>query len=429
MFLLTFSVLSTNAHATLARLLALGMDEVDNEGSYYISDDRNMFLNASTIHDFKDRVILEWGHEGQRFSSSGTANATVDKDYDPKASGGFIRGTGDYVYGVYVGNESNTSSLLRIVSSSAVAAYGTVGTDGELLNSADNQIDLFFGGGRDVKWAGNFLYTKSENETQSAEDSGHAVRLGATTDQWNAFLNLGIGSKSKKTVAASAMALSTVDVTEEYKGKLGIHGGGGFKIGDGGTIFGYYKVFNWEQSDSLGPVTGLSRGKLGSTDGGFTSYTLGYGHEMKVGQGTIFSSVSVRNIDVELEFSQKVEVKNFWIPLTVAYEGKATDWLTFRGSVTQNLYGYRENKNYAQLNTVGQSLAVVQFGADTNGKKQDMANSTDVRAGASLVFGDVSIDGLIGTTLSPTSNPTSVSENGDLRVDNLFTRVGMVYKF
>ena len=61
---LLMALISPQAFATKARLIALGMDELDNEGSYYIEDSRNIFLNAANVNDYADTVIFEWGEDG-----------------------------------------------------------------------------------------------------------------------------------------------------------------------------------------------------------------------------------------------------------------------------------------------------------------------------------------------------------------------------
>ena len=112
------------ANATIARLKALGMDETDNEGSYYIQDDRNIFLNVANINNYGDSVILEWGGNGLTLGGAGASSLAADDDASPKAKGGFLRKSGDNVYGVYLGNESNTSTLLRALGSGSAAKIG-----------------------------------------------------------------------------------------------------------------------------------------------------------------------------------------------------------------------------------------------------------------------------------------------------------------
>ena len=111
------------ANATIARLQALGMDETDNEGSYYIEDNRNIFLNAGNIHKYADSLVMEWGDEGNNVPAAGTASQlATDEITNPKAKGGFLKSHGDWTYGLYLGNESNTSALLRALATGAAAA-------------------------------------------------------------------------------------------------------------------------------------------------------------------------------------------------------------------------------------------------------------------------------------------------------------------
>jgi len=85
-------VLSTSAFASQARLQALGMSEVDNDGMYYISDSRNIFLNPAHITGLSDQVMMDWGNQGAYVSATGNASdATVRTDYAPKAQGGVIK--------------------------------------------------------------------------------------------------------------------------------------------------------------------------------------------------------------------------------------------------------------------------------------------------------------------------------------------------
>lgn len=433
------------ASATIARLKALGMDETDNEGSYYIQDDRNIFLNVANIHSYADSAIIEWGGNGQNLPRSTTAvisgNAiTLDQDTAPKAKGGFLKSHGDYVYGVYLGNESNTSSLLRTVATGANAAQASLplaslgDNTNSTLRGADNQIDLFFGGkASSMDWGVNLVYTASNDQSARSRDVAHAVRIGLKSNKWDAFANISTGAKVKK-VSNATVGSFNGDLYHEFDGSLGFHLGGGYQVTDTGRAYGFVKKFDWDQTDSGGATAGLAsptlngRGQSGTVEGGFMTYAVGYGEVRKSGKGTLFTNIEYRSKEIELKFNTKPEAKNVEIPVTVGYEYEATNWLTFRGSVKHNLYGVRENNNYSSLNILGSVVAQGEFGADTGGKKATITNSTDINAGASLNLGRVRIDGFIGTTGSA-RNATSSSEQGVLALDNLMTRVGMVYSF
>ena len=116
------TLVSTSALASQARLLALGMKETDNEGLYYVQDSRNIFQNPAWVNAYANTVIVEYGDKGALGSLGTGSAALLDSNDNPKAHGGVLQKIGDYVFGVYLGNESNTSSLLRIVGTSAAAA-------------------------------------------------------------------------------------------------------------------------------------------------------------------------------------------------------------------------------------------------------------------------------------------------------------------
>ena len=81
-------------------------------------------------------------------------------------------------------------------------------------------------------------------------------------------------------------------------------------------------------------------------------------------------------------------------------EYDAASWLALRGSITQNVI-------------IGET--------ETDGDKNTTQNSTDINTGASLKFGDLTVDGLIGTSgQSGTANGT---KSGVLATDRLTSRV------
>jgi len=93
-------------------------------------------------------------------------------------------------------------------------------------------------------------------------------------------------------------------------------------------------------------------------------------------------------------------------------EADATSWLVVRGAVSQNLI-------------LGQSKTTV---TNTPDAKSTIANSTVVNAGATLNFGKLKVDGLVGTT--GTTGTTGAGTNtGVLQTNNLLTRVGVTYAF
>ncbi len=437
-------VLSSSAFASQARLLALGMSETDNEGMYYIQDSRNIFLNPAYINLFSNQAEFNWGSVGQVITASAnttTQSSTINNNTSaPKAQGGVFKKYGDFVYGLYYGNESNTSALLRVAGTSALSALngftGAPGVgDSKMLQTADNQIDVFFGGDQGLKWGANALYSSGKDETRTSKDSAAAVRGGVIGSNWDAHLNLSLNSKSEASEAIAIAPLgAAATVSQEFKGKIGYQVGGSYLLDSKNRLFGYVKHFGWEQTDSFTYSAGQSAaigGQNGTVKGDFTSYFFGWGRDFDVNNGDkVFTSVSAKQTDINLSFANKSEVRHMIVPVTLGYEAKATDWLTIRGSVVQNLYGQKDNKNVnnygatgTRLNKVASSALTATYGGSG---KSTIANSTTVNAGATLTFDQLTIDGLIGTT---GSTGTSSSKTGVLSASNLETSVGVTYKF
>lgn len=441
---------SSSVFASQARLLALGMNETDNEGMYYISDSRNIFLNPAYINLYSDQAEFDWGNVGQFASAGGaTASTLVNNTSNPKAQGGVFKKYGSFVYGLYFGNESNTSSLLRVAGTSAIAsmngttALPSTGTASKMLQTADNQVDLFFGGDSGMKWAANASVSMGKDQTRGSKDSAAAIRTGLIGSNWDAHVNLSVNSKSEasESIAASAAGLgvAATTVSQEFKGKLGVQAGGSYVVQGSNRIFGYVKRFGWEQTDSFtynATQSGLIGGQNGTVKGDFTSYLLGWGRDFDVNNGDkVFTSLSMKKTDINLKFANKAEVRHLIIPVTLGYEAKATEWLIVRGSVVQNIYGKKDNKNItgstSLLNPVAKSLISKIYGATG---KSTIANSTAVNAGATLVFGNLSVDGLIGMTSSTGASVVSATDSnppktGVLSGSNLETSVGVTYKF
>ena len=398
-------LLSTSAFATESRLLALGMNETDNEGMFYIQDGRNIFLNSANVNMYADQLVTEYGSNGLTVG----AGQTVDQNHRPKAQGGVFKKYGGMTYGVYYGNESNTSSLLRIAGTRDAATPPP---------TADNQLDLFVGGDAGMKWGANVTYAHSKDDVANTKDTSIATRLGLIGSGWDALLNISLGSKSESPATAGR---------QKFDGKIGFQVGGSYMLGDAGRVFGYVKHYGWDEE-----LTGAATVK-----GDFTSYYLGYGRDMTVNtNGKIFASVAARKTDINLKFTQKGEVRHLVIPLNVGYEAVATEWLTLRGSVVQNLYGKRDNKRITtasgtDLLGAAPGLITAIYGGTG---KATVANSTEVNAGATLTFGQLALDGMIGLTSSDrgtgsTGAAAANKNQGLLALDNLASRVGLTYKF
>jgi hypothetical protein len=245
-----------------------------------------------------------------------------------------------------------------------------------------------------------------------------AVRLGASTDMWEAHANLSLKGETKTSAATP----------EEFDGSLGLHLGGSYKLG-GGKVIANYKSLKWDIKNATHTT---------AVEAKYSQMWLGYGHEQEVAGGTLYSQVYYRSTKVEAPFTTAAgaaELKHTLIPLVVGYEAKANDWLTLRGSVSANLQGKVENKgiNAANFNATVAAVLAGAFDATQNTaletRKETIDGAVAVSAGATLNFGKLSVDGLIGTTGSNRGTGDVGNTNGVLSMDNLLTRVGMSYAF
>ncbi|WP_412470924.1 hypothetical protein [Halobacteriovorax sp. RT-2-4] len=395
----TLALLSTSAYATKARLLALG-DEV--EDNYYTMDDRYIFTNASFVNNYGDMVVYEFGDNGvSSYSAANPAavdaeHATLDTDQNPKAQGGFLKKHGKFTYGAFLGNESNVSALLRIVASDGDSA-------GNYLATADNQLDLFFGGQAGVNWGVNFLYAGAEKKNSAGnelEDSAMAIRFGVNKDNWDAYANVSLQSESENKATGN-----------KFDGQLGMQFGGSYTFNKDLKVYGSVKKFDWEQTHGASvPVLAATN----TTDGGFTRFDVGAGKEYTASNDTtVFVRAQLTKIDIELKYAQKAELSTINIPLIIGFESKANDWLTLRGSVKQSLYGKADSKNLGILLVGATGLPGNVFESDVAGLKAagigsyggnflsngevSMENTTNVNLGATLTWNKIAVDTLVGS--------------------------------
>lgn len=360
------AVLSTNAFASKARVEALNQDSV--RGSEYISDSRNVFRNPASLNTMSNYLITEWG--------SSTAVNTADSQTAPRAEGGFFREAGAFNYGLYLGNDQTDRSR----------------NAGFLPQ--DNALDLFFSGDMGLQWGAKVHYAGSKDETvvgNTRKNSAFGLGLGVASGAFDAYLDLTLSDKSTGRTGGLA--------ADEFKTKPSYVVGGSYSM-SGNTFFASY-----EANKTSEKITNTTSTVKDST------ITAGAGRTWDVNPtAKIFT-------DAKLVFgssqgaSPAPKLKTQTLPVTLGMEAEATSWLTLRGSVTQNVI----------LNTEETSVANV-------AKKRTKTNTTNVAAGATLNFGKLKVDGVIGNTAASRAGTTG-TENGVLTTDNLLTRVGVTYMF
>ncbi|MBA2405877.1 MAG: hypothetical protein H0V66_13960 [Bdellovibrionales bacterium] len=361
---LGLTVLAAPAFASKARLQALGEDV---NGSFYINDNRNVFLNAAQVNNHKDLVTFEWGD-----TTNGTDNAAT-----PRAEGGVFKTMGNMVYGLYLGSESNTSNFFRSASGVTIAE--------------ENNIDLFVAGDAGIKWGANLTYSKSaDDETNGdANQSALRTRFGVIAGDIEGYANINIDNKAESGVAGN-----------EFDGKLGYKVGAIYNLND-------YRVFADYQSFE-GEADGAIDGDLESTQ-----LQVGAGRSTRLNdKATLFTRAQYTQSksDIDVGTSADQDIKSKAIPVVIGLEYDAASWLVLRSSIGQNIWS-----------TV-----------DNDGNKSPAHETTVVNAGATLKFGELSVDGVIGNNDGVDTTGTGANTaagNGNLRTDNLMSRVSMTYRF
>ncbi len=365
---IVLALMSASAFASKARLQALGENV---NGSFYIQDNRNMFLNANEVNNYKDFLTFETG------AASGNNTET-----SPRAEGGFFRTMGAMNYGLYLGSQLDRTNDART----------SIGT------TTSNPLDLFVGGDAgSVKWGANLTYSSSNNDQTRTKSDYTGLRLGAQVmSNLNVFVQSDINNK---VTVGNAVSENTA------KGKMAGSVGATYMIND-------LKVFAQYGSDDS---------KFTSTNGGQTqefknnSYLVGVGREASVNDKTkVYTKLQYAQVGNTIEIDgvtgRNTHANQKSIPVTIGLEHDALSWLTLRGSVAQNLW---DSNN--------------QLVAGLGERNIKNAQSTQVNTGATLTLGSLKLDGVIGTT-APTGRAVG-SNSGTLSLDNLMSRVALRYNF
>jgi hypothetical protein len=346
-------MVASPAFASRARLESLGEGK---NGSYYINDGRNIFLNPAAINGYKKNMWLELGSETPTADAVGAANTQ-------KVQGGFTNTFGDFTYGVYVGRDSDRAL-------NAVAGANGLGAGFTAFPA--NSFEFFFGGEQGVKWGASVFHSGNLVQTSSTSINTSSIlgaKVGVETNGINVFSTVGISSSVKNDTTSAAS-------TNELKGKVSVDVGATYAMDD----FTYLAKFSTFGSEYT-PGTAVDGGKVANSN------TTAFG----VGAGWKKEATKSVNMYSRIQFdyqTDKVETENavfvaggavsnttsYNLPLIVAAEAQATSWLTIRGSVSHSLIGQTQTGN----------------------AKSSYSNTTSVAAGLGFNFGDLTVDALAG---------------------------------
>ncbi|WPU64976.1 hypothetical protein [Peredibacter starrii] len=416
---LGLAVLATPAFATKARLQALGEDSY---GSAYINDNRNIWLNSAQVNNHKDLVTYEFG-----------GNVNQDSNETARGEGGAFKAMGNMVYGVQFGGASNTGNALRtgagLISATGDFTDPTNPTDVSYQGTGleENNIAVFVGGDMGLKWGANLEYAKTAQEDSPVSSEAMRTRLGVIMGDTQVYANINLinNAKGETSVTPSAGAVN-LDGTAKFEGDLGYQVGAIHAI-NGNTLFVDYRSFDMSSDiNATGTLGTIDQKKDISSKQG----EIGIGRVERLNDKTsLFLKGSFFMRDIENDHGKGAgtsatlfgllcsnggitaceEYKTQRVPVVIGLETEATSWLTLRGSVSQVVWG--TNK--------------------INGTESTVRNSTAINAGATLKFGELSVDGVIGTADAATAvaGENTAGGNGTLRTDNLMSRVAMTYRF
>ena len=411
---LGLAVLATPVFASKARLQALGEDSY---GSAYINDNRNIWLNAAQINNHKDLVTYEFG-----------GNVNQDSAENARGEGGVYKAHGNFVYGVHFGGASNTGNGLR-------AAAGLLEVDVDDVESfqgtsnEENNVDLFIGGDAGMKWGANLGYAR----TQGAEGEGNygeslRTRLGVIMGDTQVYANINLINNAKGGLEATNVPApfpGTLSGSAKFEGKLGYQVGA-IHAWEGNTLFADFRSFDMESAINVAGVydekedlsskqleVGIGRvERLNDKTNLFAkaSFFMRNLENDHGKSGGLFGAAGACDFGTASAFCESYDSQR--VPVVVGVETEATSWLTLRASVSQTIWGTQE--------------------IDTSAEKIESGfrNTTAINAGATLKFGELSVDGVIGNNdVNGNIGEDTSAGGGTLRTDNLMTRVAMTYRF
>ena len=386
---LGLALLSTSAYATKSRLSALGQNEA--RGSHYIDDTRSVFRNAAHVNTMNNYVVTEWGN------NTGAAGTTEN------AEGGFFRSSGAFAYGLYYGSDLDDQNAIRSNAAASTNNYGgsSIAMGSSSLMARTNEIGLFFGGDMGVQWGAPLQYSKAKNEgstlnDKEADQSGLALGGGIIMGDLELYANLKLSDDSENFANASTTGA-------KWEGG-GVNIGASYGWGDW-TFFAEYDKISAEFTAGSG---------VAKNETERTSLEIGAGNTHEVSStARVYYNVSYKSVEGEdkdgTTAANNRKQKDTNLPFTVGFEADANSWLTVRGAISANV--------------LISDTEVTTSGATGRTFKETDVDSQSVTAGATLNFGKLKIDGVIG------SGESGNSSNDDLALDNLFTEVAVHYWF
>ena len=332
-----FGLFSESANATKARMSALLQDYgTKSLGSFYLKDNRNIWRSASAVSSLDNHMTFEHGSNYE--DATGSSQVAT-------AEGGVFTTIGSHQVGLYInGNQGN----------------GTWGNEQGLATLQPARFDVFFGKASFHDLGIRLGYAKAESDLAQVESYGLDFSVSGTLGGVELWLNY---------VPALESTVSNIDVKMDADMNLGFS----YALGTHKLFAEYSEEGNNDSTDSDSAlVVGLARVYSKSDHTSF--------YDIKAVSTDTSAGQSFLNI-----------------PLTFGVEAVATDWLTWRLSISQDIVD--------------------------SGDDDTSARSTSVGAGAALTFGDLIVEG----TLTNVQN-TAVA-NTRVGTDGLLSNVSVRYNW
>jgi hypothetical protein len=366
--LLIITLTSTSLLASKARLTALGED---TNGSFFIEDSRNIFLNPAFMNNFSSQLSFEYG------------NATTETA-SPAAEGGLILDKGNKKIGLYLGRISPETS--EIIAESA-------DIPGMNFYNPQNAIDLFYARSGTMDWGVGLHYANSSSVQAAAvefPDSEATVMVlsgGVSTNKFSGYLHLGLTQKSNRDNAVAN--------SDEFTGSNRLSLGGHYKLNDHAKL-GLKVLANKIEVSEVTPQYEKS----------VSNFSVVYFSKIKTKNEVmnLFYTAGLASNSAVLNpngSSVNSEESSLLLPISFGVEASIKEWMILRASIKQNTL---INEDRVKTTT-----------SDVTTKNEQ---NTVVSLGAGFKFGDFDFDAI-----------SAVTGTGDFNTMSLLTNISAAYKF
>ena len=373
--------MSSAAWASKARLRALGQSE---NGSLFIEDNRNIFLNPAIVRSLRNSAYIELGEH--------STNLNTSTGQSPKAEGGLVYELEQVTLAAQLGRLSDS-----------IGSIATFTSDWTNVLLPENSFELIVGGGANISWGGSLFYANSSADRGAdeffpdREASAMSLRGGVASHLWQAFVNLDLRHQAEIRNQVS---------NQKYDGNLSVDLGGSYSFSEtfavGLTVTQRSADFN-------------NAGQSG--DMKLNRYELEAFHFFrKTEKLQVFASAGLLSSQMRTRLQAPgvpdQELNSLTMPVTLGFETSVKEWLALRGSVRQGVLLARRNLRDGTNDLDQRNMPI---SAIDPGESGIVAS-----AGASFMFEGLQVDAVL---------QGAENRSGLVDGNNLFGRVSLAYLF